>query len=55
MADIDKVRKAKSKKPWNQAKHSLAALFEQREAEGYKFNLLAGEGTKIELGDKIAW
>lgn len=55
VADIDKVRKAKSKKPWNQAKHSLAALFEQREAEGYKFNLLAGEGTKIELGDKIAW
>ena len=55
VADIDKVRKAKSKKPWNKAKHSLAALFEQREAEGYKFNLLAGEGTKIELGDKIAW
>ena len=55
VADIDKVRKAKSKKPWDQAKHSLAALFEQRKAEGYKFNLRAGEGTKIELGDKISW
>lgn len=55
VADIDKVRQAKSKKPWNQAKHSLAALFEQREAEGYKFNLLAGKGTRIELGEKIAW
>ena len=53
--DIDKVRKAKSKKPWVQAKHSLAALFEQRKAEGYKFNLLAGKGTKIELGEKIPW
>jgi hypothetical protein len=55
VVDIDKVRKAKSKKPWDQAKHSLAALFEQRKAEGYKFNLLAGKGTKIELGDKISW
>jgi hypothetical protein len=55
VTDIDHVRKSKSKKPWNQAKHSLAALFEQREAEGYSFNLLAGEGTKIELGDKISW
>jgi hypothetical protein len=53
--DIDKVRKAKSKKPWNPAKHSLAALLKQRKAEGYKFKLLAGKGTKIELGDKIAW
>jgi len=53
--EIDKIRKAKSKQPWDQAKHSLAALFEQRKAEGYGFNLLAGQGTKIELGDKISW
>lgn len=56
VAHIDKIRrKEKSKQPWNPAKHSLAALFKQREAEGYKFNLLAGKGTKIELGEKIAW
>jgi hypothetical protein len=53
--DIDKLRKAESKKPWDQSKHSLGALFEQRKAQGYKFNLLAGKGTKIELGEKISW
>jgi hypothetical protein len=52
---IDKVRKEKSKTPWNPTRDSLAALFQQRAAEGYKFNLRAGEATKIELGDKIAW
>lgn len=55
LTDIDQVRKSKSKKPWSQERDSLAALFEEREAEGYTFNLLAGTETKIELGDKISW
>jgi hypothetical protein len=55
VADIDNIRKEKSKKPWQAAENSLGALFEQRKAEGYNFNLLAGQGTKIELGEKIAW
>jgi hypothetical protein len=52
---IDKIRREKSKAPWDEAKHSLAALFEQRKAQGYRFKLRAGEGTRIELGDKICW
>jgi hypothetical protein len=55
VADIDAIRKEKSKVPWVPAQHSLAALFKDRAAEGYKFNLLAGLATKIELGDKITW
>jgi len=45
----------KAKCKANSIEHSLAALFEQRAAEGYKFNLFAGRGTKIELGEKITW
>ena len=55
VADIDKIREEKSKVPWVAEKHSLAALFKDRAAEGYNFNLLAGLGSKIELGEPISW
>jgi hypothetical protein len=53
--EIDKVRKAKSKKPWKPAEHALATLFKQRKDAGFKFNVIDDEGGRVELGEEIPW
>lgn len=54
VATIDRVRKDKAK-TWKASEDALAALFQKRTDEGYKFKVLAGGGGKIELGDPVPW
>lgn len=55
LAETDARRKAESRKPWDAAKHSNAALIAEKKP-GNKFTLTDGAPVLIELGDeKIAW
>ena len=58
VAEIDKLRKIEiqKKRPWSARKDSLAALFDQKRNEGYRFRIRAGAPVKISLGDEeVTW
>lgn len=50
---IEHLKKSKLG-PWRHEKHSLQALFEQREYQGYRFKVQAGAPFMIHLGDEAA-
>lgn len=55
VADID-ARCKRESNSWNRSRDSLQALFEKCEQDGFKFNVIAEDRPKIELGDqKIGW